>query len=129
MNDGPAIGVCTSCRLDAEKIGGCDLQSHCRTRCIVFGIVLESSCKGRALCASYNARHMAETAVHLADHVFPPLPVRQWVAVPKRLRYFLSRDPETLGAVLRIFLRVIKARLRQRSDGTPKNPGGPLDLA
>jgi len=36
---------------------------------------------------------MAETAVHLVDHVFPPLPVRQWVlAVPKRLRYFLLRD-------------------------------------
>jgi hypothetical protein len=33
---------------------------------------------------------MAETAAHLADHVFPPLPVRQWVlSVPKRLRYFL----------------------------------------
>jgi hypothetical protein len=35
---------------------------------------------------------MAETAAHLVDHVFPPLPVRQWVlAVPKRLRYFLQR--------------------------------------
>ena len=22
---------------------------------------------------------MAETAAHLVDHVFPPLPVRQWV--------------------------------------------------
>jgi len=30
---------------------------------------------------------------HLTDHVLPPLPVRQWVlAVPKRLRYFISRD-------------------------------------
>jgi hypothetical protein len=37
-------------------------------------------------------RRMAETAAHLVDHVFPPLPVRQWVlAVPKRLRYFLQR--------------------------------------
>jgi hypothetical protein len=33
---------------------------------------------------------MVETAAHLADHVIPRLPVRQWVlAVPKRLRYFL----------------------------------------
>ena len=30
---------------------------------------------------------MAETAAHLADHVLPRLPVRQWVlSVPKRLR-------------------------------------------
>jgi hypothetical protein len=65
--------------------------------------------------ASCNARRMAETAAHLVDQVFPPLPVRQWVlAVPKRLRYFLNRDPEALGAVLHI-LRVIEARLRQRS--------------
>lgn len=35
---------------------------------------------------------MAETAVHLSDHVLPRLPVRQWVlAVPKRLRYFMQR--------------------------------------
>jgi len=33
----------------------------------------------------------------------------------KRLRYFLQRDPEALGAVLHILLRVIEARLRQRS--------------
>ena len=40
---------------------------------------------------------MAETAAHLADQVFPALPVRQWVlSVPKRLRYFLQRDPEAL---------------------------------
>ena len=62
---------------------------------------------------------MAEVAAHLVDQVFPPLPVRQWVlAVPKRLRYFLNRDPEALGAVLHILLRAIKARLRQRSGCT-----------
>ena len=33
----------------------------------------------------------------------------------KRLRYFLQRDPEALGAVLHILLRVIEARLRERS--------------
>ncbi|MDP3653952.1 MAG: hypothetical protein Q8R67_19965, partial [Rhodoferax sp.] len=32
---------------------------------------------------------MVETSAHLTDHVFPGLPVRQWVLlVPKRLRYF-----------------------------------------
>ena len=66
---------------------------------------------------------MAETAAHLVDQVFPPLPVRQWVlSVPKRLRYFLQRDAEALGAVLHILLRVIEARLRERS----RCPGGRL---
>jgi hypothetical protein len=59
---------------------------------------------------------MAEVAAHLVDQVFPPLPVRQWVlSVAKRLRYFLQRDPEALSVVLHILLRVIEARLRQRS--------------
>jgi hypothetical protein len=36
------------------------------------------------------------------------------LSVPKRLRYFLLRDPEALGAVLHILLRVIEARLSER---------------
>ena len=59
---------------------------------------------------------MAETAAHLVDQVFPPLPVRQWVlSVPKRLRYFLQHEPEAISAVLHILLRAIEARQRQRS--------------
>ena len=61
---------------------------------------------------------MAESAAHLVDHVFPPLPVRQWVlSVPKRLRFFLEREPKAVSAVLHILLRVIEARLRQRIPG------------
>ena len=52
---------------------------------------------------------MEQTAAHLVDHVFPHLPVRQWVlSVPKRLRYFLQRDGAALNSALRIFLRVIE---------------------
>ena len=41
---------------------------------------------------------MAEAAAHLCDHVFPRLPVRQWVlSVPKRLRYQLQRDKGALN--------------------------------
>jgi hypothetical protein len=59
---------------------------------------------------------MAQTAAHMVDQVLPPLPVRQWVlSVPKRLRYFLQHHFAALGAVLHILLRVIEARLRQRS--------------
>ena len=39
----------------------------CRT-----GFVVAFSCQGRGACPSYNGRHMAQTAAHLADHVIPP---------------------------------------------------------
>ena len=76
------------------------------------------SCKGRGVCPSCNTRRMAETAAHLTDHVFPRLPVRQWVlSVPKRLRYFLQRDTALQGAVLRILLRGVERCLRDHSQG------------
>jgi len=77
------------------------------------------SCKGRGVCPSCNTRRMVETAAHLADHVFPRLPVRQWVlSVPKRLRYFMQRDGAVLNMVLHIFLRVIAQSLQSNSPGT-----------
>ncbi len=80
------------------------------------------SCKGRGVCPSCNARRMAETAAHFVDHVFPPLPVRQWVlSLPKRLRYFLKTNPATVSAVLHILLRVIQQELIERCPNTPKN--------
>ncbi|MEY3145936.1 MAG: hypothetical protein RL342_1607, partial [Pseudomonadota bacterium] len=65
-----------------------------------------------------NTRRMAETAAHLSDHVFPRLPVRQWVlSVPKRLRYYMQRDGPVLNMVLRIFLRVIEQTLQAHCPG------------
>jgi hypothetical protein len=76
------------------------------------------SCKGRGVCPSCNTRRMVETAAHLTDHVFPRLPVRQWVlSVPKRLRYFMQRDGAVLNMVLRIFLRVIAQSLQGHCAG------------
>ncbi len=61
---------------------------------------------------------MVATAAHLTDHVFPRLPVRQWVlAAPKRLRYFLQHDTAAQGAALRLFLRAVEQRLRAHSPG------------
>jgi hypothetical protein len=52
---------------------------------------------------------MAQTAAHLADHVIPPVPVRQWViSVPKRLRGFLAERPAAVTALTRIFLDEIE---------------------
>ncbi len=91
-----------------------------RARCPECGhdFLVAFSCKGRGVCPSCNARRMAETAAHLVDHVFPPLPVRQWVlSVPKRLRWYLEREPKAVTAVLHILLRVVEAHLRRSSPG------------
>lgn len=57
------------------------------------------------------------------DHVFPALPVRQWVlSLPKRLRYNLD-DAKRQNAVLHSFLPAIEQGLRQPlpdGDGTAR---------
>jgi hypothetical protein len=59
---------------------------------------------------------MAETTSHMVDHIFPPLPVRQWVlSLPKRLRYFLRQDRRAVTAVLNIFLRVVEQALHEHA--------------
>ncbi len=58
------------------------------------------------------------TAAHLTDHVLPALPVRQWVlSVPKRLRYFLERNPALQGVALRLFLGAVEQCLRAHCPG------------
>jgi len=68
----------------------------CRARCPACGqdFLVAVSCTRKGVCPTRNARRMAETAGHVVDQVFPPLPVRQLVlSVPKRLRYFLAGAP------------------------------------
>ncbi len=93
-----------------------------RARCRACGhdFLVAFSCSKRGVCPSCTTRHMAETAAHLVDHVFPEVPVRQWVvSVPKRLRYFLHRDMELTGRTLHIVLRALEAKLKQRCPGAP----------
>jgi hypothetical protein len=76
------------------------------------GFVVAFSCKGRGVCPSCNGRHMTQTAAHLADHVIPPVPVRQWViSVPKRLRGMLADRPTAVAALTKIFLDEIERLL------------------
>ena len=94
----------------------CGIFAHgfARARCDDCGhdYLVAFSCKGRSVCPSCNTRRMAQAAMHLCDHVFPQLPVRQWVlSVPKRLRYYLQRDKGALNAALRIFLHVVQQRV------------------
>jgi Transposase zinc-binding domain len=66
-----------------EKYLECGIFAHgfARARCADCGhdFLVAFSCKGRGVCPSCNTWRMAETAAHLTDHVFPRLPVRQWV--------------------------------------------------
>ena len=99
---------------------GIFVHGFARARCDDCGhdYFVAFSCKGRGVCPSCNTGRMVETAAHLTDHVFPRLPVRQWVlSVPKRLRYFMQRDGAVLNMVLRIFLRVIAQTLQDHCPG------------
>jgi len=59
---------------------------------------------------------MAETAAHLVDHVFPIVPVRQWVlSIPFALRYRLAHDSGLLSDILNVFIRVVFGELRRRA--------------
>ena len=59
---------------------------------------------------------MAERAAHLVDHVFPDVPVRQWVlSLPHRLRYLLAWDHELCRAVSGVAVRAVLAFLRRRA--------------
>jgi hypothetical protein len=107
----------------------CGILAHgfARARCPTCGhdFLVAFSCKGRGVCPSCNSRRMVETAAHLVDHVFPRLPVRQWVlSLPKRLRYFLRQDRRPITAILSILLRQVERVLRERAPGSA--PGARL---
>jgi len=74
------------------------------------------SCKGRAVCPSCGGRRMAERAAHLVDHVFPAVPVRQWVlSLPHGIRYVLAWDHALCRAVVGVFIRAVLGYLRRRA--------------
>ena len=103
----------------------CGILAHgfARARCSGCGheFLVAFSCKGRGCCPSCGAKRMAETAAHLVDHVFPHVPVRQFVlSVPKRLRPFLHYRPRTASAVLHILLRALQATLREACPTAPR---------
>jgi len=59
---------------------------------------------------------MVESAAHLVDHVFPEVPVRQWVfTFPIPLRFLFANDPQALSAVLAVVQRAISTFLVRHS--------------
>ena len=68
--------------------------------------------KRRGFCPSCGARRMAQSAALLVDESFPRLPIRQWVlSVPFALRFWLAREPQIMGSVLRIVYRAMAGYL------------------
>ncbi len=89
-----------------------------RFHCFTCGsdALVAFSCKGRGFCPSCGGRRMAESAAHLVDHVFPRVPVRQWViSFPWTIRYLLARRPVLCRAVRRIFLRAVFGFYKDRA--------------
>ena len=56
---------------------------------------------------------MTERAAHLVDHVFPDVPIRQWVLpLQYRVRYLLAWDHDVCRAVVAVSMRAILGLLR-----------------
>ena len=67
----------------------------------------------------------------LVDHVFPDVPVRQWVlSLPYRLRYRLAWDHELCRAVVAVSLRAVLGWLRSRArlDDVADGRGGAVAI-
>lgn len=80
----------------------CGVLAHgvARARCGGCGedFLVASSCNGRGIYPSCNARRIAATVAHLTDHVIPRVPVRQWVlSVPRHLRPRAARVARRRG--------------------------------
>jgi hypothetical protein len=62
----------------------------------------------------------------LVDHVFPVVPIRQWVVLtlPHRVRYGLAWDHVLCRAVTRIFMTAVLGSLRRRARRTQGVAGG-----
>jgi hypothetical protein len=112
---------------------GCLAGGFARFRCAACGLgrLVAFSCKGRGFCPRCGGRCMAERSSHLVDHVFPDVPVRQWVlSLPHRLRYLLAWDHELCRAVVGVALRVVLGFLghRARRDGIADGRSGAVAI-
>ena len=108
---------------------GCLAAGFARFRCSDCRLdrLVPFSCKGRGFCPSCGGRRMTDRAAHLIDHVFPEVPIRQWVlTLPPRLRYLLAWDHTLCRAVVAVYLRAVLGWLRHqaRRRGVADGRGG-----
>ena len=81
--------------------------------------------------ARYDARCPAASVLYLVDHVFPDVPVRQWVlSLPYRLRYRLAWDHDLCRAVVAVSMRAVLGWLRSRArlDDVADGRGGAVAI-
>ena len=105
--------------------GGRVARFHCDD-CALDRLV-PFSCKSRAVCPSCGGRRMAERAANLLDHMFPDVPVRQWVlSLPYRMRYQLAWNHDVCRGVVAVFVRAVLGflRARARDGGVADGRGG-----
>jgi len=89
-----------------------------RVRCTSCGDerLVAFSCKVRGLCPSCDGKRMTATAAHLVDHVFPHVPVRQFVfTVPYWLRFKIAWNSKLYSEVHKVFTNTMRAWLRKRA--------------
>ena len=88
--------------------------NHCK-----FERLVAFSCKKRGFCASYGARRMNETSIHLSDNVFPASTlIRQWVlSIPVPLRYLCARNSALQSKILRLTNSVIAKSIKNSVPG------------
>lgn len=103
-------------RQEFEEYLKCGLLEHGFLRVKCDGCrhehLVAFSCKRRGFCPSCGARRMVESAAHLVDHVFPEVPVRQFVLTfPFPLRFLLAAEPKALTEVLAVVQRGISSFL------------------
>jgi hypothetical protein len=71
-----------------------------------------------------EGRRVAERAADLVDHVFPRVPVRQWVlTLPHRLRYRLAWDHDLCRAVVGVCVRTVVGFLRHAAHAAGEADG------
>ena len=65
---------------------------------------------------------MIETSAHLVDHVFPEVPIRQWVlSFPWPLRLLFATNPDALSRSLAVIVRAIQTDLTHRAGLTARS--------
>jgi hypothetical protein len=114
-----AGGLPTFVKREVDDYLTCGILEHgfLRLACLACGHerLVGFSCKRRGFCPSCLGRRMTDTAVHLAENVFPPQMVRQWVcSLPWKLRSLLGYDKALCSQVLRAFTQEVQRSLRHR---------------
>jgi hypothetical protein len=101
-------------RSELEGFMSCGIlaSGFCRVVCqsCKQGSLVAYSCKARAVCPSCTGRRMSELAAHLADHVLPDVPIRQWVlSLPYKVRYLFARHSDLCREARGIFARAVQS--------------------